>query len=78
MGAFEKVVGILLGTFTEMEAEKCIPTVETLVKEIAGKDLPIAITRDIGHGTNSKGIIIGKELRLIENQAYGSWMSGAR
>lgn len=78
LGAFEKVVGILLGTFTEMEAEKCIPTVETLVKEIAGKDLPIAITRDIGHGTNSKGIIIGKELRLIENQAYGSWMSGAR
>ena len=67
LGAFEKVTGILLGTFTEMEAEKCIPTVETLVKEIAGKDLPIAVTRDIGHGTNSKGIIIGKELHLMGN-----------
>lgn len=64
LGAFDKVAGILLGTFTEMETEKCIPTVETLVKEIAGKDLPIAVTGDIGHGTDSKGIVIGRELCL--------------
>lgn len=61
---FEKVAGILLGTFTQMEAENCIPTVATLVKEIAGGCLPIAVTRDIGHGTDSKGIIIGRELCL--------------
>ena len=47
-----------------MKTEKCIPTVETLVKEIAGKDLPIAVTGDIGHGTDSKGIVIGRELCL--------------
>lgn len=64
LGAFDEVAGILLGTFTEMETEKCIPTVETLVKEIAGKDLPIAVTGDIGHGTDSKGIVIGRELYL--------------
>lgn len=64
LGAFEKVSGVLLGTFTQMEAEKCTPTVEALVKEIAGKDLPIAVTKDIGHGTDSKGIIIGRELYL--------------
>lgn len=62
LGAFEKVAGILLGTFTQMEEEQCSPTVETLVREIAGNELPIAVTKDIGHGTDSKAIIIGREL----------------
>lgn len=66
IGAFDKVGGIILGTFTEMETEKCTPTLETLVKRIAGKDLPIVVTRDIGHGTDSKGIIIGQEIYLEE------------
>lgn len=66
IGAFDKVAGIILGTFTEMEKEKCTPAIETLVKRIAGKDLPIAITRDIGHGADSKGIIIGREIYLEE------------
>lgn len=61
LGAFEKVAGILLGTFTQMEEEQCSPTVETLVREIAGNELPIAVTKDIGHGTDSKAIIIGRE-----------------
>lgn len=62
IGAFDKVAGIILGTFTEMETEKCIPAIDTLVKRIAGEDLPIAVTRDIGHGTDSKGMIIGQEI----------------
>jgi muramoyltetrapeptide carboxypeptidase LdcA involved in peptidoglycan recycling len=64
IGAFDKVAGILLGTFTEMEKECCLPTVETLVKRIVGEDLPIAVTRDIGHGIDSKAIVIGEELYL--------------
>lgn len=66
LGAFEKAAGILLGTFTQMKTEKCIPTVETLVREIAGEDLPIAVTEDIGHGTDSKGIVIGRELQFSQ------------
>lgn len=66
LGAFDKAAGILLGTFTQMENEKCVPSIETLVKKFAGKDLPIAVTKAIGHGTNSKGIIIGKELHLVQ------------
>lgn len=64
MGAFDKVAGILLGTFTEMEQENCVPSVEALLKRIVGDELPIAVTREIGHGTNSKGIVIGKEICL--------------
>lgn len=62
IGAFDKVAGILLGTFTEMENEKCTPTVVELVKKWVRKDLPIAATRNIGHGTDSKAIVIGQEL----------------
>lgn len=64
LGAFDMAAGILLGTFTEMEEEKCIPAMETLVQELAGNNLPIAVTKEIGHGTDAKGIIIGKELYL--------------
>lgn len=66
IGALDKVAGVILGTFTEMETEKCIPTIETLVKKIVGKDLPLVVTRDIGHGTDSKAIIIGQEIYLKE------------
>lgn len=64
IGAFDKAAGILLGTFTEMETENCTPAIDTLVKRIAGNDLPVVVTSDIGHGTDSKGIIIGQELYL--------------
>lgn len=64
LGAFKKVAGILLGTFTEMETGGCIPSIETLVLEIAGSDLPIAVTKEIGHGTDAKGIVIGREMHL--------------
>lgn len=62
MGAFEKVAGIILGTFTGMQ--KCTPTVEDLVKKMVSKELPIAVTEDIGHGTDSKAIMIGQEIYL--------------
>lgn len=64
MGAFEKVSGILLGTYTQMEREACVPTITDLVKQYVGNQLPIACTSEIGHGTDSKGIIIGKKLDL--------------
>lgn len=66
LGAFDKVAGILLGTFSEMEEKGYEPTIETLVQRIVGKDLPIAVTRDIGHGTDSKAIVIGEKIRLCE------------
>lgn len=64
LGAFDKVAGILLGTFTQMEAEKCTPNVEALLTKMVHAELPIAVTKDIGHGTDAKAIIIGQELYL--------------
>ena len=61
IGVFEKVNGILLGTFSEMEDKNCTPDVVTLVKEFAGENVPIAVTEEIGHRVNAKAIEIGKK-----------------
>ncbi|MBO5097491.1 MAG: LD-carboxypeptidase [Agathobacter sp.] len=66
LGAFDKIAGIFLGTFSEMQENGYEPTIETLVQRIVGKDLPIAVTRDIGHGTDAKGILIGEEIDLVD------------
>ncbi len=63
LGAFRKAAGILLGTFTEMQEKRCRPSMETLVRRYAGADMPIAVTGQIGHGTDAKGIWIGKAMR---------------
>ena len=64
IGAFDKVNGILLGTFTTMEKNHCTPDIVTLVKEACGPEIPIAKTFEIGHGDDSKAIIIGREIEL--------------
>lgn len=75
IGVFKKVSGILLGTFTEMEEKSCFPTMTELVKRYAGKEIPILKTCEIGHGSNSKGIVIGEELfrksEKNENNKFG-------
>lgn len=67
MGVFKKISGILLGTFSKMEAEECKPTIVELVKMYAGTELPIAKTQEIGHGTDSKGIVIGRKYYIAKN-----------
>lgn len=61
MGAFEKINGILLGTFTVMDRKHIVPDMAALVRQYA-KNLPIAKTADIGHGSDAKAIMIGKEI----------------
>lgn len=63
IGAFKKVSGIILGTFTELD--KSTTTIEELIKRMVGKDLPLVKTNDIGHGTNSKAIVIGQEIHIF-------------
>ena len=66
MGAFDKIRGLLLGTFSKMQENNISPTIEELVvKIINNPNLPIAKTEEIGHGANSKCIIIGENITLI-------------
>lgn len=67
IGAFNEISGIILGTFTNMELKELSPTIEELVKKIVNNsDIPIIKTKDIGHGTDSKCIIIGEEYQFIK------------
>lgn len=58
MGVFTQIKGIVLGTFTQMEAENIRPDITTLVQEYAG-NLPIVKTSRLGHGADSCGVVIG-------------------
>jgi len=64
LGAFEKINGILLGTFSKMEGENLQPDIISLVKSVVGENIPIAKTSYIGHGTNSKAAVIGRYYSL--------------
>lgn len=65
MGVFDKISGIILGAFTQMEEEQLKPTIEELVMKVVGeRKIPIVKTREIGHGQDSKAIIIGRAIKL--------------
>ena len=61
IGVFDKINGILLGTFSEMEDKQLRPTIPELVQSIVPPTLPVAVTRYIGHGTDARSIVIGRE-----------------
>jgi len=61
MGVFDKVAGVLLGTFTNYEKAGLTMSVYDLLKMHISEELPVASTRDIGHGHDAKAVVIGKE-----------------
>lgn len=67
LGVFERVRGILLGTFTQMEQELCRPDVWTLLQRFIGTTLPVAKTAYIGHGPDSRAIMVGEYRRFEQN-----------
>jgi len=64
MGVFKQVAGILLGTFTNYEKAGLSLSVYDLLKMHISRELPVAYTKDIGHGHDAKAIMIGKEYGL--------------
>jgi len=65
MGVFKKVKGIILGSYTEMEREKYFPSIVEIIKEVVNNlSMPIAKTNEIGHGKDSKCIIIGERIEI--------------
>lgn len=68
LGAFEQVRGILLGTFTQMEREKCKPDVWTLLKKFVPPKLPVAMTAYVGHGTDSRAVLVGEKWAIEKSK----------
>lgn len=67
LGAFDKINGILLGTFTRMEDNDTRPDMVALVRDMAGQDMPIVKTAYIGHGCDSRAALIGGYYVVEEN-----------
>ena len=59
IGAFEAISGIILGTFTKLEEKQADPVVYELLKSFISKELPVIKTPQIGHGKDSRAILIG-------------------
>ncbi|MEE0880544.1 MAG: S66 peptidase family protein [Turicibacter sp.] len=65
LGVFDRINGIILGYFTEMQEKKYQPDIVSLVRQIVNNDkLPIVKTEYIGHGADSRCAIIGELLTL--------------
>ena len=69
LGVFSQIAGILLGTFTHMERDNCRPAIQELLARFSG-DLPVARTREIGHGPDSRAITIGESLCLDSKKRH--------
>ena len=63
-GVFDKINGILLGTFSEMESAGCRPDMAALVRSFVGNHMPIAQSSEIGHGSDSRAIWIGRRVDI--------------
>lgn len=64
MGTLEEISGLILGTFTKLEAEGQGSEIVDLARQYVKEGLPIVKTKEIGHGEDAKGIVIGEEIVL--------------
>lgn len=65
IGAFSKIKGLILGTFTEFEKTYDELELEKLIlNKLKDYDFSIIKTTDLGHGPNSKAVPIGKRIIL--------------
>lgn len=62
LGVFDRIGGILLGTFTAMEERRQTPTIEQLVLEMTPARIPVAKTRLIGHAPSARALPLGRTL----------------
>lgn len=73
LGVFDQINGLILGCFTEMEQKEYHPDIITLVQEVIGNsELPIVKTSEIGHGPDSKCVVIGEHL-VLQKKSGGEY-----
>jgi muramoyltetrapeptide carboxypeptidase len=77
-GVFERVKGIVLGTFTHCE-EKDAPysSAEVLRELAAGTGLPCAAGFPIGHGEHNEPVPLGVRVRLNAKERTLAFLEGA-
>ncbi|MGN0801430.1 MAG: LD-carboxypeptidase [Candidatus Faecivicinus sp.] len=69
LGALDAAAGILLGTFTRMEARGDAPDFAALLQRRLDGSKPLVKTYQIGHGADSRAVCIGGRLTLDKGGA---------
>ena len=64
LGVFNKVRGILVGTFTALMKDGQYESFLDLLLTRIPRNMPVAVTKDVGHGRDAKAIVIGADIRL--------------
>ena len=67
IGVFDKISGLLIGTFTKIEKEISVEELFELIQEYIPSSLAVAKTQEIGHAKNSKALKIGEKI-YIKNE----------
>ena len=67
IGVFDKISGLLIGTFTKIEKEISEEELFELVKDFIPEHLPVVKTSEVGHAKDSKVLKIG-EMMNIKNE----------
>ena len=67
IGVFDKILGLLIGTFTKIEKEISVEELFELVQEYIPSSLAVAKTQEVGHAKNSKALKIGEKI-YIKNE----------
>lgn len=68
MNYLQKISGIILGTFSQLELEKTQPTIEEIVLNVTSDlNIPIIRTSELGHGKNAHCLVIGKQYSFKRN-----------
>jgi len=64
IGVFDKISGLLIGTFTKIEKEFSVEEVFEVVREYIPSSLAVAKTQEVGHARSSKVLKIGEEIHI--------------
>ena len=67
IGVFDKISGLLIGTFTKIEKEISEEELFELIQEYIPSSLAVAKTYEVGHARNSKALKIGEKI-YIKNE----------
>ena len=67
IGVFDKISGLLIGTFTKIEQGISVEELFELIQEYIPSSLSVAKTQEVGHAKNSKALKIGEKI-YIKNE----------
>lgn len=64
IGVFNKISGLLLGTFTKIEQNFHSEDIYEILKDFIPENIPIAKTVEVSHSKDSKMLVIGQKIKL--------------